>query len=536
MTNRYRSHLGRPLRNLRISQRLALGFGLVLLLLVLTTAASLWRLDTVTRQMRAVSDAQATRLDMLRGLQNSTTLTYSKLLSAAAVGNPDDLDYELQELGKARQRGDTLRAQFIAAIAGDPDKAKFVSILDAVEPSRQQALSITDTTIQRIREDVDGSNRKAIVSVITNIVNTNIGKMLDAMEQLMAVQTQASAAANREAEAQVLVARRQIMGISALAVIIGVMAATAIARGVSRSFRDAVAFSQRVAGGDLHAIRPRGDGVEATQLFDALEAMQSSFRKLVGDIRLRANNIVIASNELASGNADLSQRTDETSSHLARTTSLMGQLTTNVHQNAEAAAGASELASRATTAAQRGGEIMLQVAQNMLEISASSGKINDITGVIDGIAFQTNLLALNAAVEAARAGEQGRGFSVVAAEVRSLAQRAASAAREIKALLHASTERVDSGVARVKLAGAAMTEIVESVQALSALNARVKAASLDQSNAINHVSDSVLIVDNMTQQNAALVEQSTAAAQCQLDQAKALTELVSAYDIETQCQ
>ncbi len=240
-------------------------------------------------------------------------------------------------------------------------------------------------------------------------------------------------------------------------------------------------------------------------------------------------NIQTASGEIASGSTDLSQRTEQTASSLQQTAGAMAQLTGNVRQSAESASTASQLASSAVSAAQRGGEVVKQVVANMDQISSSSKRIADIIGTIDGIAFQTNILALNAAVEAARAGEQGRGFAVVASEVRSLAQRSAAAAREIKTLISASVERVESGSRLVQDAGSTMAEIVGGIQRVSDIIGEISAAAAEQSHGIGSVNQAVTQLDGMTQQNAALVEQSAAAAESLRDQASQLAVVIQSF-------
>jgi methyl-accepting chemotaxis protein len=518
--------------NMRLSLRLALGFGLVLSLLVITTGSSLWRMNQVTQQMREVAQGQAVRLELLRGMHNATSVMYSSLLSAAVVGNPDDIDYQLQELDTATKQNEVLLAKFTELTKSDPLREEAKSALNAISAAKNQVMGMNQGLITRIKEDTEGLQTKNISANITNVVNSNIDKWLRGLDGLTALQTKLGTQASQRAEAEVAAARLQVMGVAALAILVGIVAAVLIARDVSSSIQGAVQFSQQVAAGDLHVKRPQVSGAEARALFEALEEMQSSLRKLVGDIRLRAGSIETASHELASGNTDLAHRTEKTSSHLAQTSSLMSQLTHNVEQNAQAASSANELAATASSAATRGGQVMQQVVSTMSEIAASSAKISDITGVIDSIAFQTNILALNAAVEAARAGEHGRGFSVVASEVRTLAQSAASAAKEIKTLISASVERVQAGAVHVKVAGTAMNEIVQSVQRLGVINGEISEASREQSTAIASINESVSMVDNMTQQNAALVEQSTAAAESQLGQAQALNQLVRTFNIE----
>ena len=245
-------------------------------------------------------------------------------------------------------------------------------------------------------------------------------------------------------------------------------------------------------------------------------------------------NIQTASGEIASGSTDLSQRTEQTASSLQQTASAMAQLTGNVRQSADSAATANQLASSAVSAARRGGDVVKQVVANMDEISSSSKRIADIIGTIDGIAFQTNILALNAAVEAARAGEQGRGFAVVAGEVRSLAQRSAAAAREIKTLISASVERVASGSRLVQDAGSTMAEIVGGIQRVSDIIGEISAATAEQSKGIGSVNQTVTQLDGMTQQNAALVEQSAAAAESLRDQAGQLAVVIQAFRLSEQ--
>jgi methyl-accepting chemotaxis protein len=287
-----------------------------------------------------------------------------------------------------------------------------------------------------------------------------------------------------------------------------------------------------IAQGDLtdHHINTHGQD-EAARLLGSLVVMRESLSRLVGQVRLSTDSMSIASAEIAAGNQDLSTRTEQTANNLQRTASSMDQLTSTVGQTAEAARQANALASSAAEVAHRGGQVVAQVVTTMSDIHGSSQRINDIIGVIDGIAFQTNILALNAAVEAARAGEQGRGFAVVASEVRSLAGRSAGAAKEIKNLIGASVERIETGSRLVTDAGSTMTDIVNSVQRVTDIMGEITAATASQSRGIGEVNTSVVDLDQMTQQNAALVEQSAAAAQSLRDQAEQLATLVSTFKL-----
>jgi len=276
---------------------------------------------------------------------------------------------------------------------------------------------------------------------------------------------------------------------------------------------------------DLH-------GTHSVRLQSVLAEVDKLVRQLVGTVQ----SISVASAEIASGNQDLSGRTEQTASSLQQTSSSMEQLTGTVGQTADSARTANQLASSAAQAAQRGGEVVSQVVASMQDISTSSRKIGEIIGVIDSIAFQTNILALNAAVEAARAGEQGRGFAVVAGEVRSLAQRSANAAKEIKTLIGASVEKVESGSRLVEDAGSTMSEIVAGVQRVTDIIGEITAASTEQSTELGQVSQAVSQLDQMTQQNAALVEQSAAAAESLKDQAQRMADLVAVFQVRGDAQ
>ncbi len=301
---------------------------------------------------------------------------------------------------------------------------------------------------------------------------------------------------------------------------------------ITRPVNHAREVAMAIAQGDLtHRIDTNGKD-ETADLLRALAHMQQALSGLVGQVRQASENIHTASNEVASGNSDLSHRTEQAASNLQQTASSMGQLTGSVRQSAESATHASEMAASASAVAQRGGEAVSAVVATMDEINHASRKIGDIIGVIDGIAFQTNILALNAAVEAARAGEQGRGFAVVAGEVRSLAGRSAEAAREIKSLIAASVEKVDSGSRQVQDAGATMNEIVASVGRVTDIIREITTASVEQSQGIGQVNSAVGALDQMTQQNAALVEESAAAAESLKDQATMLTSLVAKFHLE----
>ena len=354
-----------------------------------------------------------------------------------------------------------------------------------------------------------------------------------AAEQVMAELNEALRAESKASIAQIEnIARSTMaafMAVLALGVVVVVPLTLLNSRSIVKPMQEAQAIAQSIASGDLtRRITVEGHD-EASALLESLRQMQDFLRGLVGQVRSSGENIGSASTEIASGNQDLSARTETAASNLQQTASSIEQLTGTVKQSADSARQANQLAASAAEVAQRGGTVVSQVVSTMDEINASSKKIADIIGVIDGIAFQTNILALNAAVEAARAGEQGRGFAVVASEVRSLAQRSAEAAKEIKGLIGASVERVETGARLVADAGQTMGEIVGSVQRVSDVIGEITAASGEQSDGIGQVNTAVTQLDQMTQQNAALVEQSTAAAESLRQQAQRLAQALAGF-------
>ncbi len=325
--------------------------------------------------------------------------------------------------------------------------------------------------------------------------------------------------------------RNTLVAVLALGVLGSLYLYVGIWLNIASSLKQATAAARAIAAGELGTVRAAQGRDEFADLVSDLGRADRALREVIAGVKHAAESIATASSEIATGTQDLSSRTEQTASNLQQTASSMETLTGTVRHSADSAATAHQLANSAASVAQRGGSVVSEVVSTMDQINASSKKISDIIGTIDGIAFQTNILALNAAVEAARAGEQGRGFAVVASEVRSLAQRSAEAAKEIKALIGSSVDKVDAGARLVGDAGATMQEIVASVQRVNDIIHEISSAAREQSQGIGEVSGAVTQLDQMTQQNAALVEQSAAAAESLREQAGRLAQVVGGFRI-----
>ncbi|MGY4827922.1 methyl-accepting chemotaxis protein [Sphaerotilaceae bacterium SBD11-9] len=395
----------------------------------------------------------------------------------------------------------------------------------------KQKWALVEATLDHLEKGYAAKDKNLLTAVLEDewpLLHKGVAKPLQALIPL----TQTASAATYE----VSQARSRLLlgagaGVALLCLVALLLTAWRTMRAILVPLRDLEHALHRVAAGDLSAAQPAPRRDELGGMVSALGAMRQHLITVVGSIRQSADNIDAASTEVATGNHDLSARTEQAASNLQQTASSMEQLTSTVRQSADSAQTAHQLASSAAEVAQRGGTAVAQVVSTMNEINDSARKIADITGLIDAIAFQTNILALNAAVEAARAGEQGRGFAVVATEVRGLAQRAAAAAKEIKGLISVSVDNVASGTRLAADAGATMEEIVRSVQRVSSVVGEITDATGGQADGIGQINTAVTHLDQMTQQNAALVEQSAAASESLREQAKHLLQTVQTFKL-----
>ncbi|GJI96165.1 methyl-accepting chemotaxis protein [Duganella caerulea] len=400
-------------------------------------------------------------------------------------------------------------------LAGEFDKSLAAFM---IEHEKMMTLSRANQKVEA--RAVASGNSAKLLAELTATVN-----------KLVKLNSDGGQAASAAASATFSSARWTAIVLLVLNIVIGMALAVWVARIVAAPLQEAVALARDVAGGDLTRSIAVTSACETGQLMQALQDMTGNLQQLVSQVRSGTDTIATASSEIASGNQDLSARTEEQASSLEETASSMEELTSTVKQNADNARQANQLAQSASGIAVKGGDVVGQVVGTMASINESSRKIVDIIAVIDGIAFQTNILALNAAVEAARAGEQGRGFAVVASEVRNLAQRSAAAAKDIKQLIGDSVEKVETGSQLVDQAGKTMTEIVASITRVTDIMAEITSASVEQSHGIEQVNTAILQMDQVTQQNAALVEQAAAAAESMQDQAGKLSEVVSVFKL-----
>ena len=511
------------IRDLKIGMRLGGGFGILMLLVVAMAVAGAWRLQTVgDLTSRMVDDAMrkerlTAEWHRLVGMNGTRVLAMAR---DAAGGNADN---DSAVAMATRARVNDIQKQLEAIL----DSAEERPLLAALTEARKAYAAMRDRVFKlKLAGDVDGARALA-----NNTLEPLLEVYLARLGDIGKHQAQVSQDLSREVQ-QAYRSGQQFLLLAALgALVAGAWFAWRITISITRPLHQAVQVAQTVASGNLGSQIDVPSRDETGQLLQALKDMNASLASLVGQVRGGTDTIATASGQIASGNLDLSSRTERQASSLQQTASSMEQLTATVRQNGDSSRQAHALAMSASAVAQKGGVVVSQVVDTMGQINASAQKIADIISVIDGIAFQTNILALNAAVEAARAGEQGRGFAVVASEVRNLAQRSATAAREIKALIVDSVEKVESGAKLVDQAGATMEDIVGHVHRVTDLIGDITQASAEQSDGIEQINQAIMQMDQVTQQNAALVEEAAAAADALQEQSQALAQVVSAFKL-----
>ncbi len=508
---------------LSVAMRLWGAVGVVIVALVLLMAFTTWRNNRTQAEAAAVIGALDAKQDAAQLWSSLTTGAVLRVQASLISSDPLVNDTFKADITAAVERITKVQKDIQAMALTEEDKALMAKI---AELRKTVTAASTKATELKTAGNLDAAREQ-----LKSQFNPAVTAYLGALNEFVALQDKLKADEQQVLNAQRSSAVTIAWSVTVAIVLLLLLGAAWLVKSIQSPLQLALQLTQRIAEGDLTARATSDSRDEFGQLLQALDRMAMELRRLVSEVRHGVDSVSTASGEIATGNHDLSARTEQTASNLQQTASSMEQLTATVTQSADTARQATQLASSAAEAAQRGGTVVTQVTDNMNEITASSRKISDIIGVIDGIAFQTNILALNAAVEAARAGEQGRGFAVVAGEVRTLAQRSAEAAKEIKALINASVERVEMGAELVAQSGAVMQDIVGSVRRVSDLIGEISAASTEQRDGIGLVNQAVTQLDQMTQQNAALVEESAAAAQSMREQAHRLMEVVGRFNV-----
>ncbi|MFC5548128.1 methyl-accepting chemotaxis protein [Massilia aerilata] len=509
-----------------IGKRLAAGFTLTLAMAVLIAGVGISRLGHVANEAAGVLDAP---LAKERLIGEWYVQIFAAVRRTAAIVKSSDAslgDFFKEDAAATGKRSAELVKQIEPMIAPGEEKA----LWDRIGELRKNYSSARDAAI---KAKADGDAELA-ARILDEKFTPTAKAYQEAVQQLVAMENGRIDSAKGDILAGARSSETLIIVLTVCAVALGALSSILLTRGIVRPIREAVAVAETVAAGDLTRHIESDSQDETGALLRALRHMNDSLAGIVSDVRGGTSSIHGAAGEISAGNLDLSARTEQQAAALEQTAASMAHLTDTVRQNADNARQANQLAITASSVATRGGNVVGEVILTMGSINESSKKIVDIIGVIDGIAFQTNILALNAAVEAARAGEQGRGFAVVASEVRTLAQRSAAAAKEIKELITASVSKVDAGAKLVDQAGDTMGQVVDSIQRVTDIMAEIASASQEQTGGIEQVNQAIAQMDEATQQNAALVEESAAAAGSLQDQAAKLAHAVDVFKVEHQ--
>ncbi|SNS52804.1 methyl-accepting chemotaxis protein [Noviherbaspirillum humi] len=516
------------IRRLKIGWRLRIGFGIMLLFLMLVAGLALLRMSFLGEQVRAISEINNTEMKLALEMRLTIYDRMIALRNIMLLSDEAALKQEHQRIRDQAAKYDAAEARLDAmfkSIADTTDTEK--DLMKQVRKLRVEGDAVIEKVAGLASSGKQDMATKLLFTELRPVQQAWIGKLTELVEFEVKLNSEAEQAVTNVMSSTI----SQMIGLTAFALAFGLVLAQLITRSITRPLGEAMRLAETVAAGDLTATMTADSPDETGHLMQAMARMTASLSEIVAEVRRSTEAITSASRQIASGNMDLSSRTEQQAGSLEETASSMEELTSTVKQNADNARQASQLAASAAEVASDGGVVVNQVVESMGGIHASSRKIADIIGVIDGIAFQTNILALNAAVEAARAGEQGRGFAVVASEVRSLAQRSAAAAKEIKGLIDDSVNRVDSGTRLVNEAGAKMQTLVGSVARVSDIISEISAASSEQTAGIGQVNHAITQMDEATQQNASLVEQAAAASAAMQDQATRLSEVVGRFRI-----